>query len=75
MKFLKHISLFAVAMVALVACTDQTPDYGNFPTKDVDFTFNVDGDQYTLDFYVVSTGLLRPNRIRRTSLTRPVSMT
>ncbi|MBR5727925.1 MAG: PKD domain-containing protein [Muribaculaceae bacterium] len=55
MKFLKHISLFVVAMVALVACTDQTPDYGNFPTKDVDFTFNVDGDQYTLDFYVVST--------------------
>ena len=55
MKFLKHISLFAVAVVALVACTDKTPDYGNFPTRDVDFTYNVDGDQYTLDFYVVST--------------------
>ena len=55
MRLLKHFTILMVAMMALEACTDATPDYGNFPTKDVDFTFNVEGDQYSLDFYVVST--------------------
>ena len=55
MKILKNISLFAMLVFAMVACVEKTPDYGNFPTKDVDFTYNVDGNEYTLDFYVVST--------------------
>lgn len=55
MKILKNISLFAMLVFAMVACVEKTPDYANFPTKDVDFTYNVDGDEYTLDFYVVST--------------------
>ena len=42
-------------MLAMAACVDKDPSYGNFPGKDVDFTYNVDGDEYTLDFYVVST--------------------
>ncbi|MEG1916029.1 MAG: PKD domain-containing protein, partial [Muribaculaceae bacterium] len=55
MKLIKNIGFLAVMMLAMVACVDKTPDYGNFPTKDVDFTYAVDGDQYKLDFYVVST--------------------
>lgn len=42
-------------MLAMAACVDKEPSYGNFPGKDVDFTYNVDGNEYTLDFYVVST--------------------
>ena len=41
--------------VMAVSCIDKTPDYGNFATKDVDFTYRVDDDRYGLDFYVVST--------------------
>ncbi len=56
MKNIFHkFGLLAVMMLLLGACTDKDPAYGNFPTKDVDFTYNVDGDQYQLDFYVVST--------------------
>lgn len=55
MKLFKNIGLLAVLMLLMVSCIDKTPDYGNFPTKDVDFTYNVDGDQFLLDFYVVST--------------------
>ena len=56
MKLIKNIGLLAmmVLMLAMTACTDKEPNYGNFPTKDVDFTYNVDGNEYTLDFYVVS---------------------
>ncbi|MBO7610227.1 MAG: PKD domain-containing protein [Muribaculaceae bacterium] len=55
MKFLRNIAIMALATLALQACVEKEPDYGNFPNKDVDFTYNVDGDEYTLDFYVVST--------------------
>ena len=43
-----------IAMM-VVSCIDKTPDYGNFASKDVDFTYRVDDDRYGLDFYVVST--------------------
>lgn len=55
MKFIKNISLLFLLGLTMVACVDKTPDYGNFPSKDVDFTYSVDGDEFTLDFYVVST--------------------
>lgn len=55
MKLLKNIGLLAIMMIAMVACVEKTPDYGNFPSKDVDFTYNVDGSQFLTDFYVVST--------------------
>lgn len=55
MKMIKNIGLFAMLVFAMVACVEKTPDYDNFATKDVDFTYNVEGDEYTLDFYVVST--------------------
>lgn len=55
MKIVKNLSLLAATMLMMVACVDKEPDYGNFPAKDVDFTYQVKGDQYALDFYVVST--------------------
>lgn len=54
MKLIKNISLMVLMLMAMVACVEKTPDYGNFPTKDVDFTYNVDGDEFLTDFYVVS---------------------
>lgn len=55
MKFIKNITIIAAMALALQACVEKEPDYGSFPGKDVDFTYNVEGDEYTLDFYVVST--------------------
>ncbi|MBQ3363303.1 MAG: PKD domain-containing protein [Muribaculaceae bacterium] len=52
--FNKIAFIFMMAMMA-VSCVDKTPDYDNFPTRDVDFTYRVDDDRYGLDFYVVST--------------------
>lgn len=42
-------------VLTMASCVEKEPDYGNFGGKDVDFTYNVDGDEYALDFYVVST--------------------
>lgn len=54
-KMLKYMGLVAVMAAFLTSCVEKTPDYENFATKDVDFTYNVVGDEYVLDFYVVST--------------------
>lgn len=53
----KQFSLLVMLAVAaaLTACVDKTPDYSDFASKDVDFTYNVAGEEYSLDFYVVST--------------------
>ena len=45
----------ALMVLSMFSCVEKEPVYGNFPGKDVDFTYNVDGDEYSLDFYVVST--------------------
>lgn len=52
---IKNFVLLAIMMLAVTSCVDKEPNYGNFPSKDVDFTYQVDGDEYALDFYVVST--------------------
>lgn len=52
---IKNFLLLAIMMLAVTSCVDKEPNYGNFPSKDVDFTYQVDGDEYALDFYVVST--------------------
>lgn len=41
--------------VFAVSCVEKEPDYQNFPGKDVDFSFSVDGDEYAVDYYYVST--------------------
>ena len=51
----KIIPLVAVMLIGLTACVEKEPDYSNFDSADVDFTYNVEGEEYTLDFYVVST--------------------
>lgn len=45
----------AALSLMLGACGEDTPDNKHFESADVDFNYNVDGDQYTLDYYVVST--------------------
>ena len=55
MKIFKKIALMTLLVFSLTSCIEKEPVYGNFGGKDVDFTYNVDGDEYTLDFYVVST--------------------
>ncbi len=55
MRIFKNMGLMALLMLVMSACVEKDPDYGNFSGKDVDFTYNVDGSEYTLDFYVVST--------------------
>ncbi len=52
---IKNLALMTLVVLALASCVEKDPVYGNFGGKDVDFTYNVDGDEYTLDFYVVST--------------------
>lgn len=54
-KTIQKISLLALLLIAVASCVDKDPSYGNFATRDVDFTYNVDGEQYVNDFYVVST--------------------
>ena len=55
MKIFRNIALMTLVVLSLASCVEKEPVYGNFGGKDVDFTYNVDGDEYTLDFYVVST--------------------
>lgn len=53
MKSIKNILILMLAVFA-VSCVEKEPDYQDFPSKDVDFTFAVSGDEYTTDFYYVS---------------------
>lgn len=55
MKLIKNILAAGCAAMAFTACSDAVPDYEHFDSADVDFTYNVNGDEYTLDYYVVST--------------------
>ncbi len=55
MKNIKILFLLAVVATAFASCVEKDPAYGSFSGKDVDFTYNVDGDEFTTDFYVVST--------------------
>ena len=55
MKTFNKIVFLAAMAIMVMSCVDKTPDYGNFASKDVDFTYRVDDDRYGLDFYVVST--------------------
>lgn len=55
MKFFKTIGLLTLLMLITTGCVSKDPDYGNFGGKDVDFSYAVEGNEYALDFYVVST--------------------
>ena len=49
------LGLSAIAMAGLVSCGDEIPNEQYLYGADVDFNYNVDGDEYLLDYYVVST--------------------
>ena len=54
MKLLNKLGFLALMAFAMTACVEQDPDIQTFPDPDVDFSYNVYGEQYTLDYYVVS---------------------
>ncbi len=54
MRNLKKIGFMAVMALATVACVDNDPEIYTFPDADVNFTYGVSGDEYLVDFYVVS---------------------
>ena len=54
MKNIKSLLILMLAVFA-VSCVEKEPDYKDFPGKDVDFTFCVDGNEYSTDYYYVST--------------------
>ena len=54
MKMIRNILILMLAVFA-VSGVEKEPDYRNFPGKDVDFYFSVDGDEYAVDYYYVST--------------------
>lgn len=49
------LGVSAIALAGLASCGDEVPTEQYMPTADVDFTYNVEGDLYKLDYYVVST--------------------
>ena len=58
-RILLNISFIAALVMMVSSCVDPDPDYKDFPSKDVDFTYAVapsaDGQvQYGQDYYVVS---------------------
>lgn len=55
MRNLKKYCLMVAVSLAAVACVDNEPEIQTFPDPDVDFTYSVSGDQYLVDYYVVST--------------------
>lgn len=57
MKTLNKFALLGVAALAMgmTSCGEDVGKEHHFASADVDFNYNVDGDQYTLDYYVVST--------------------
>ena len=56
MKFINKLLFAAVTActLTLTACVDKDPDFQVFGGDDVDFTYNVEGDEYALDYYVVT---------------------
>ena len=54
MKLINKLAIFGLGLFALSSCVDKEADYKVFPDPDVDFYFNVDGEEYILDYYVVS---------------------
>lgn len=55
MKYFNKLALFTLGVLAMTACSESEPGYTQFPDPDVNFTYSVEGDQYTIDYYVVST--------------------
>ncbi|MDE7154041.1 MAG: PKD domain-containing protein [Muribaculaceae bacterium] len=54
MNFINKLAIFGLGVFALTSCVDKEAEYQVFPDPDVDFSYEVAGDEYTLDYYVVS---------------------
>ncbi|MDE6266579.1 MAG: PKD domain-containing protein [Muribaculaceae bacterium] len=54
MKLINKLAILGLGIFAMTSCVDKEADYQVFPDPDVDFSFAVAGDEYALDYYVVS---------------------
>ena len=55
MRNFKKLCLMVAVSFASVACVDNDPEIQTFPNPDVDFTYSVSGEEYLVDYYVVSS--------------------
>ena len=55
MKLINKFAIFALGAAARASCSHDYDTSNYYSPADVDFTYEVDGEEYTLDFYVVST--------------------
>ncbi len=55
MKSIYKLGFIGMMAFAAVSCVENDPEYQTFADPDVDFTYNVEGDKYLTDYYVVST--------------------
>lgn len=55
MKLINKFAIFALGAAAMASCSHDYDTSNYYSPADVDFTYEVDGEEYTLDFYVVST--------------------
>ncbi|MDE6300636.1 MAG: PKD domain-containing protein [Muribaculaceae bacterium] len=55
MKLINKFAILALGAAAMASCSHQYDTSNYYPSADVDFTYEVDGEEYVLDFYVVST--------------------
>lgn len=55
MKLINKFAIIGLMACGFASCVDNDPEIQVFPNEAVDFTYNVEGDQYLTDYYVVST--------------------
>lgn len=60
MKKYLNIAIACLVGMAMTACIDHQPNEEDTPSQKIDFSYEVMGDQYTLDYYVGATLRLFP---------------
>lgn len=55
MKLIRNMAVALAAGALMAGCVDKEIDESFFQNPDVNFTYEVDGDEYHYDYYVVST--------------------
>ncbi len=60
MKKYMNIAIACLVGMAMTACKDHVPGEEPLPTRAIDFSYEVVGEKYLLDYYVGSTIMLYP---------------
>ena len=64
-KIIEIGAVLGMVVMTLASCIEKEPSYGNFSGKDVDFTYNVDGDEFACRFACGASGQDKRNRKRQ----------